>query len=96
MQPLRDSENVRTGYSRRLDDMLKAIPPMAQVDMIEDQMVTAIRTAADEKIPPLHRRHEDKPWAGEEFLTLFEKRRKSFDTTEIKEESAQIRKRRRQ
>ena len=58
--------------------------------MIEDQIVNAIRTAADGKIPPLHRGHEDKPWADEEFLTVLEKRRKSFDTTEIKEQSAQI------
>lgn len=92
MQMLRDSEDVRAEYNRRLDDILKKTTPLLQVDIIEQQIVNAIRTATDDNIPPLNRGHKAKPWVDEEFLALLEKRWTSTDTNEVKELTVQIRK----
>lgn len=66
MQMLRDTEDVRAEYNRCLDDILKKTTPSLQVDIIEQQIVNAIRTATDENIPSLNRGHEAKTWVDEE------------------------------
>jgi len=92
MQVLRDSEDVRIEYSRRLDDILGQPSSTKSVDELTEDIVSAIHKAAEEKIPSVQRNSDNKPWVDNDFLTLLEKRRKTTNAMERKTLSKEIRK----
>lgn len=56
---LRDSETIRSQYSKQLDELLEQTPSPEQVDDIEEHVVNAITTVSAKTIPP---RQEEYGW----------------------------------